>query len=122
EDRSGLIAGTYNVTVTDAKGCTATVSKTITQPAVLAATATTTNVNCNGGTNGAIDLTAVGGTTPYTYNWGGGVTTEDRSGLGAGTYSVTVTDAKGCTVALSKTIAEPTTLTATTALTNALCN
>ncbi|GAA4463597.1 hypothetical protein GCM10023093_12430 [Nemorincola caseinilytica] len=122
EDRSGLVAGTYSVVVTDAKGCTATVSKTISQPAALTATATTVDVSCNGGANGTIDLTVSGGTSPYTYNWGGGITTQDRTGLSAGTYSVTVTDAKGCTATLSKTIGQPAVLSASATFTNVSCN
>ncbi|MBX2907117.1 MAG: Ig-like domain-containing protein, partial [Taibaiella sp.] len=121
QDLSGLSAGTYSVTVTDSKGCTATASKTISQPATLTASAAGTNVNCNGGTNGTVTLTVGGGTTPYTYSWNNGATTQNLTGLSAGTYSVTVTDANGCTATASKTITQPTTLTATTASTNALC-
>jgi hypothetical protein len=122
QDRTGLAAGTYSVTITDANGCTTTVSKTITQPTTLTASATNTNVNCNGGSNGTIDLTPAGGTTPYTYLWNGGVTTQDRTGLAAGTYSVTVTDANGCTTTTSKTITQPATLTASATNTNVNCN
>ncbi|MBK8556396.1 MAG: hypothetical protein IPL65_11800 [Lewinellaceae bacterium] len=57
---------------------------------------------------GSIDLTVTGGTSPYTYNWGvGQPTTQDRTGLAAGTYTVTVTDANNCTAVLSKTITQP---------------
>ncbi|MCF8451142.1 MAG: hypothetical protein K9G49_14810, partial [Taibaiella sp.] len=122
QDRTGLAAGTYSVTVTDANGCTTTTSRTITQPATLTASATSTNVNCNGGANGTIDLTVAGGTTAYSYVWSNGATTQDLSGLSAGTYSVTVTDANGCTTTASRTITQPTVLTATTASTNALCS
>ena len=122
EDRTGLAVGTYSVTVTDAQGCTASTSATITTPSViLGVSATMTNVNCNGGTTGAINITATGGSTPYTYNWGGGITTEDRTALAAGTYSVTVTDANGCTVTLSKTIAQPAALNLSTVLTQVSC-
>ncbi len=122
QNRTNLAAGTYTVTVTDNQSCTATTSATITQPAVLAATETHTNVSCNAGANGSIDITVTGGTTPYTYNWGGGVTTEDRSGLAAGTYTITVTDNKGCTVTRSGTLTQPTALNITKTSTNITCN
>ncbi len=121
QDLSGLAAGVYSVTVTDANGCTTATTQTITQPATLAASATSTNVNCNGGSNGSIDVTISGGTTPYSYLWNGGFTTQDRTGLTAGTYTVTVTDAKGCITSITKTITQPATLTATASSTNALC-
>ena len=99
---SGLTAGTYTVTVTDAVSATATASVTITQPAALAPSTTQVNVSCNGGSNGSIDLSVTGGTGSYTYNWGmGQPTTQDRTGLAAGTYSVTVTDANSCTATTS---------------------
>lgn len=122
EDRTGLAAGTYSVTVTDAQGCTASTNATITTPSVaLSLAATTTDVLCNGGTTGAIDLTPTGGTTPYVYNWGGGITTQDRTGLVAGTYSVTVTDANGCTASLSNSITQPAVLNLSTVVTQVTC-
>jgi hypothetical protein len=121
-NRSGLTAGTYTLTVTDANGCSATTTRTITQPTVLSLSRTITNVNCNGGNNGAIQLTAAGGTTPYTYNWGGGIVTKDRSGLGAGTFNVTVTDANSCTATISSTITQPTALNTSFTSTNLTCH
>ncbi|MBK8847549.1 MAG: hypothetical protein IPO27_13815 [Bacteroidetes bacterium] len=107
EDRTGLAAGTYTVTATDAAGCIETGTFTVTEPAVLSMNGTPTDVTTNGGNNGSIDVTATGGTPAYTYLWNDGDTNEDRSGLTAGTYTVTVTDANGCTEEATFTINEP---------------
>ncbi|RYJ42994.1 Adhesin AidA-related protein [Flavobacterium beibuense] len=122
EDMTGLSAGTYNVTVTDANGCTTTASATVTEPNALIASSVTTAVSCNGGSNGTIDLTVTGGTAPYTFVWSNTATTEDMTGLSAGTYDVTVTDANGCTATASVTINEPTVLSASGVATNVSCN
>jgi hypothetical protein len=119
---TNITAGTYTLTVTDANGCTTNRPFTITQPAsALSATATQTNVLCFGGNNGAINVTPSGGTAPYTYNWGGGITTEDRTNLTAGSYSCIITDANGCTSTQNFTITQPTQITATATQTNVTC-
>jgi hypothetical protein len=122
EDISGLGAGSYNVTITDAHGCTATASATVSEPSALFASASNTNVSCNGGNNGSADLTVSGGTAPYSYNWSNSATSEDISGLSAGTYNVTVTDDHGCTATASATVTEPTALSASATSTNVSCN
>ncbi len=124
EDRTSLAAGTYSVTITDANGCTGTVSPTVTQPtAAVSGTRVVTNVSCFGGNNGAINLTPTGGVGPYTFNWVGGATTEDRTGLTAGTYSVTITDANACTGTVSGiTVTQPTAVSGSTVVTNIACN
>ena len=122
QDRISLMAGTYSVTITDANGCTGTVNATATQPAAISGTRTVTNVSCNGGSNGSIDLTPSGGTPGYTYSWGGGITSQDRISLMAGTYSVTITDANACTATVSATVTQPTTVAGTTVVTNVACN
>jgi len=121
---SGLAAGTYTVTSTDATGCTATASVTITQPSpVVPAISSQTNVSCNGGSNGSATISANGGTGPYNYNWGGGITGATRNTLAAGTYTVTVSDANSCTGTISVTITEPSALAVSlVSKTDVLCN
>jgi hypothetical protein len=98
EDISGLAAGNYTVTVTEANGCAKTSTITVSAPAeAINVTASITDENPFGAANGAIDVSVTGGTSPYTYSWSNGVTTQDLTGLSAGTYRVTVTDANGCT-------------------------
>ncbi len=121
QNRASLTAATYNVTVTDNASCTATYSTAITQPATLSASAVVTNVSCNGGNNGAINITVSGGTSPYSFNWGGGVITQNRAGLAQGTYSVTVTDNAGCSAINSSTVNQPGAITVTPTATNASC-
>ncbi len=104
DDLTNLAAGTFTVTVTDGNMCTASVSATVTAPsAALAASSVSTDQN-QGSNNGAVNVTITGGTTPYTSLWSNNATTEDLTGLTAGIYSVTITDAGGCTVSLSDTV------------------
>ncbi|WP_188771326.1 beta strand repeat-containing protein, partial [Emticicia aquatilis] len=120
---TGLSAGTWTCTVTDNNGCVATQTFNVTQPALaVSGTTSVTNVSCNGGLNGAINLTPTGGTGSYTYNWGGGVTTEDRTGLAAGNYSVIITDVNGCTGTVTATITQPSAITISPSQVNVSCN
>jgi hypothetical protein len=125
---TGLTAGTWTCTVTDANGCTVAQNFTITQPTALVASAQSqTNVSCNGGSNGAASVSVSGGAGGYTYNWTPGNPTGDGTasvtGLTAGTWTCTVTDANGCTVAQNFTITQPTALVASAqSQTNIACN
>ena len=90
--------------------------------AVTATIASQTNVACFGGATGTATVTANGGTAPYSFVWTGGATTATRAGLTAGTYSVTATDANGCTAISSANITQPASaLAATTSTTNVAC-
>jgi hypothetical protein len=103
---SGLSAGAYTVTVTDANNNTASDNVTITQPTAVSVTASSTNASCPGATDGTASASASGGTPGYTYSWSNGATGSNISGLGAGTYTVIATDANGCTANASVTIIE----------------
>ncbi|MHB1105417.1 MAG: hypothetical protein ACYCZ2_03560 [Lutibacter sp.] len=112
---SDLSAGTHNITVKDANGCIKTISVIITEPALLEATAIQNSpVKCKGESNGSATVTAVGGTTPYTYYWDNkAATSATVSDLSAGTHSVKVVDGNGCETTTTVTITEPIVLTAT---------
>lgn len=111
QDATGLIAGTYSVTVTDNVGCTGELTDiVVAQPAAILVTDVSTNVSCFGGSDGSIDITVTNGTYPYSYLWSSGGTTQDLTDVAADTFSVTVTDTIGCTGALDVEITEPTEL------------
>jgi hypothetical protein len=120
---TGLPAGTYYLTVTDVNSCDARSFRTITQPEELVVSLLTpvTNVSCNGYEDGAIDITVTGGTMPYYFAWSNGATTEDLSGLVAGCYTVTVTDALSCETTGTYCITQPDQLIVTGQKTDALC-
>ncbi|MEA3443525.1 MAG: choice-of-anchor J domain-containing protein, partial [Bacteroidota bacterium] len=96
EDLVNAVAGNYSVTVTDGLGTTESESFVVNEPTSLALSEIITDVLCNGAITGAIDLTVSGGVAPYTFAWDNGELTEDISGLVAGTYTVTITDANSC--------------------------
>ena len=110
------------MTVTDSKGCTTTASTTVTQPAALVATATGVDVTCNGANNGSASVTFTGGNTGHTYLWSTSATTSSISGLAPATYTVTVTDNKGCSDSKTVTINEPAVLSASATFTAVSCN
>ncbi|MFT3911092.1 MAG: T9SS type A sorting domain-containing protein [Ferruginibacter sp.] len=122
--------GTRTSTTTQATGITGfgnfqigeiCVAPTINTPSV-------TNISCNGSTDGAIDITTTGGTTPFTYSWastpsGSYPATEDLTGLATGTYTLTITASGGCQVSSgSISITQPAVLNATVTPTNPTCN
>lgn len=99
---TGLAAGNYQVTVTDNSGCISGVVIAIDEPeSLLVSTAITPLVS---GNDGAINLTVSGGSQPYSFLWSNSATAEDLTGLSSGSYTVTVTDAGGCTYVASATL------------------
>jgi PKD repeat protein len=103
EDLSNLPAGTYSVVTSDANGCSATISETLTEPPVLVLSLQKTDINCPGG-QGEIDLTAGGGTPQFSYLWSNNATSEDVNISQSGNYTVTVTDLNGCTATETATV------------------
>jgi gliding motility-associated-like protein len=120
---TNLTAGTYTLVATDVNGCIASTSVTITEPTVLNLGVTGTDPTCFNACNGTLTSTPTGGTTPYSYLWSpGGMTTQNVTGLCAGTYTLQVIDAHGCIVFKPYTLNNPGAVTATTATTNVTCS
>lgn len=101
---TGLAAGTYNVTVTDANGCVATATGTVGAASGITINATPVSATCNGGSDGAVNISVSGGSGSYTYAWSSGDNTQNISGVNAGTYSVTVTDGGGCSTSATNLV------------------
>ncbi|MCB0759579.1 MAG: hypothetical protein KDC01_14035, partial [Flavobacteriales bacterium] len=100
---NGLTAGAYTVEVTDANGCHASQTFNVTQPAVLAGLINGVNATCNN-SDGSASVNVSGGTAPYAYAWSTGGSGSSVNNLAAGSYTVDITDAHGCTLQLSVTI------------------
>jgi gliding motility-associated-like protein len=118
---TGMPSGTYTVVVTDASGCSSTQTVIITQPTPLAATMANTAPLCNGGSNGSATVTASGGTGPYTYLWNNAQTAQTATGLTSGNYTVTITDANGCTMQQTVTLNQPAAMTVNTTVVQPTC-
>ncbi|MBI2968506.1 MAG: gliding motility-associated C-terminal domain-containing protein, partial [Bacteroidetes bacterium] len=122
---TGLCANTFTVTVSDANGCSAAVSQTLTQPALLSVSLSGTPASCAGVCDGTSTATATGGTSPYTWQWdnnAGSQTTSTTTGLcGGGSYSVTATDSKGCTVSGTYSISVMPSIVLSVTTINATC-
>ncbi|GAB4248432.1 MAG: hypothetical protein Kow0079_00510 [Vicingaceae bacterium] len=119
---TGLCAGTYNLTVTDANSCVLNTSLSVSQADSISENLLTTDASCNGTCDGTASVSPSGGTAPYTYLWSTGATTSSVSGLCAGNYSVTITDNNNCSKVVNFTINSPNILNATLSVTNTLCN
>lgn len=112
-----------NISVTANNSCGSSPARTLAVSAtVINATTTGSDVTCNGANNGSATVNPSGGTSPYTYAWSpSGGTGATASNLSGGTYTVTVTDATGCTATATFSVYEPTALTGTTSATDATC-
>lgn len=105
ETITSLDAGTYKVTIIDNNACSVIDSFTLTEPDSLVLEYIVTDAS--EGSNGAIDLTVSGGTTPYEFNWSNDESTEDITSLAAGIYFVQVSDANNCTAADTMAVKDP---------------
>ncbi|HXA02290.1 MAG TPA: SprB repeat-containing protein, partial [Cytophagaceae bacterium] len=110
---NNLSPGIYNVTITDARNCSANASVSVNQSSSLHLTVNTVNASCQGGSNGSVNLTATGGTAPYLYNWSNGSKAQDINNLQTGSYTVTVTDSKNCSGTATALVSDPEKLTVT---------
>ena len=119
---TGLVAGTYSVLVTDANGGTKTVTGlVVTQPNDIVITPTITEITCYGANNASITLNVTGGTAPYVANWNTLATGLFQNNLAAGSYTITITDANGCTKPITINIIEAPIYTINPVVTNISC-
>lgn len=121
EDISNLLAGTYDLTVTDANGCSQTISVTIVEPPLLTHTPTAINPSCIGGVQGSISILVSGGTPGYSYLWNNSQTTPAMTNLNAGTYTCVITDTNGCIENVSISLTDPAALVVTETHTDISC-
>src|SRR5690606_29164736 len=105
----------YTLTVTDVNGCTFTQPFDVTEPGMFSFDGSALPASCDLSTNGSIQVSATGGTSPYTYSWTGpdgfGANTANINGLAAGIYHLTLTDANGCSALYTDTIGAPAAIT-----------
>lgn len=119
---TSLSPNSYSVMVMDANGCSTTCTPTdVLTGSGVTGTATVTDISCNGLTDGSIQAVTTNGTAPFTYSIDGGATTQTSdtfTGLGAGPYTITITDGNGCTGSVSGTVAEPSVITGSSSVTD----
>lgn len=118
---TGLGAGTYSVTITDASQCTATASYTIVPAATMVVNPIVGNVSCYLGADGYIDANPSNGVPPYTFVWNVPKNTQVANNLAAGNYTCTISDINGCSVSFSQDITEPSDMQITASATAVKC-
>ncbi|MBK8920777.1 MAG: T9SS type A sorting domain-containing protein [Saprospirales bacterium] len=95
---SNLSPGAYTASITDANGCETVIGGVVSEPAQLSVASSQNNPACADDPSGSIEVNASGGVSAYNFAWSNGAATNALSGLLAGTYTLTLTDANGCTV------------------------
>ncbi|WP_293892208.1 PKD domain-containing protein [Flavobacterium sp.] len=121
QNLSGIPAGTYNLTVTDANGCIKTLSVVITQSNDIVIAYTTTPITCYGANNASMTVTLSGGNAPYTFQWSNLSTSLIQTNLSAGNYTITVTDNVGCIKTATIVIPEAPVFTVNPTVSNITC-
>ncbi len=110
---NGLAAGPYDVTVTDTNGCQSMASVIVGSVGGASAMIdSVTDVSCAGANDGGVMVTASGGMMPYNFSWSNGATTQNLSGVGPGSYTLTLTDGNNCVTTVMAMVTEPTALSA----------
>ncbi|MBL7892033.1 MAG: hypothetical protein JNL63_05345, partial [Bacteroidia bacterium] len=101
---TGLSAGNYTVTISDANNCTATATAAITSPSPLTGQFVKGSANCvDCGCKEWIMVSASGGTSPYSYSWAGGYNSRYQNSLCPGAYAINITDKNGCSINVNVT-------------------
>ncbi len=118
QNLSGLAAGVYSLSLSDANGCETDYTQTISNPSAPTLTVSSVSVLCAGDATGQATVATTGGTSPFSFRWNDGQTTPTVTGLIANNYFITVTDALGCVAAASVSISQPTALTTAAVQTN----
>lgn len=121
EDLNSLPSGNYEVTVTDANGCTSMDAMEIQQAEPIQATVQVDDVLCNGEATGAVLVSPTSGQAPYEYNWSNGAATANLTDVPAGTYTLIITDASRCQNEFTATVEQPDSLVASLAIENISC-
>ena len=128
EDQSTLSGGTYQLLVTDNNGCVDSIEYTVDEPDTIISNGVVTDITCYDQIDGIIDLSIIGGQTPYTsISWSSSNPsfvdpgTEDLSGLDSGSYSITVIDANGCIYDTTLIITKPSEIFADGSFTDVVC-
>ena len=118
---TNLIAGSYTITVTDARNCQGISTIAVRQPTRIETAFATIDNKCAGEDKGALTVNAKGGTPAYSYLWSNGATIAQLTALTAGAYEVTVTDANACVHTAVATVREPAPLSAELTPTSTTC-
>lgn len=117
-----LSAGNYSVTVSDANGCTVSLSTTVIEPPLIQLSISGSDVVCFGNNDGTAQVAATGGALPLTFAWSNGGNSPNISNLGPGNYTVTVTDINGCFSTASILVNEPPLVTVAATAEDVLCH